>query len=559
MRVVTFYSYKGGVGRTLACANFGMYLAKTGQKVVLADMDFEAPGLDSKFFNAATTNISNGLLDQISAFQQGTALPNLSPIPIALTEEVARSGGMLHLIPAGNYGAPDKYYETLSNIDWNKLLRTEDGLSFWFDLVSRIKTQFNPDVLVIDSRTGITEIGGLCTQVLPDTVLLLSSTSPESMAGTRRMYEIIRNSRVVKEIRGKRPPIDLRVVLTRVPRQDNHENFDRKMKLRLNLEVPRLYYLFADSQLATEEYLAMNSSAGGAQSILSDYVELFATLNPEDTVDYVKSRLGLFREGLTLRKEAESRRVIQELLTLFPRTEVYLEAARYYRLVKESEDAIKNYLNYLKNAPNNKEIILELAEVCVAAPLATVNEQRDSVIRHLSTLGPANMDAQTLSLFCTLALSPEQRQLIVAAIEDDPAKLTAQSFRVILFRALSELEQWEKIAAGATDLDLKDMATQRILAKAYAKLHAPDKALQILHRLQVRDPMDALPIMEIFYDLRADVDQATIRKAIQENRHLEAYVTHFGRAGMEHPGFARRDDRDFKVWFRGLTTDKNVG
>ena len=49
MRAVTFYSYKGGVGRTLACANFGLYLAKMGQKVVLMDMDFEAPGLDSKF------------------------------------------------------------------------------------------------------------------------------------------------------------------------------------------------------------------------------------------------------------------------------------------------------------------------------------------------------------------------------------------------------------------------------------------------------------------------------------------------------------------------------
>src|SRR5439155_26319544 len=78
MRVITFYSYKGGVGRTLACANFGIYLAKTGQKVVLADMDFESPGLDSKFFSDATTNISNGLLDQITAFQHGKPLPNLS-------------------------------------------------------------------------------------------------------------------------------------------------------------------------------------------------------------------------------------------------------------------------------------------------------------------------------------------------------------------------------------------------------------------------------------------------------------------------------------------------
>ena len=39
-----------------------------------------------------------------------------------------------------------------------------------------------------------------------------------------------------------------------------------------------------------------------------------------------------------------SRRVIQELLTLFPRAEVYLEAARYYRLVKEAEDSVVNYL-----------------------------------------------------------------------------------------------------------------------------------------------------------------------------------------------------------------------
>src|SRR5882762_11144508 len=109
MRVITFYSYKGGVGRTLACANFGKYLAKTGQKVVLADMDFEAPGLDSKFFSDGTTNISNGLLDQITAFQQGLPLPNLSPILIALPEEIIRSGGRLQLIPSGNYCAPDKY------------------------------------------------------------------------------------------------------------------------------------------------------------------------------------------------------------------------------------------------------------------------------------------------------------------------------------------------------------------------------------------------------------------------------------------------------------------
>lgn len=557
MRVVTFYSYKGGVGRTLACANFGLYLAKTGQKVVLADMDFEAPGLDSKFFGDET--ISTGLLDQLSAFQHGSPLPSLSPIPIPLPEEVVRSGGVLQLIPAGNYGAPDKYYKALSELDWNRLLRTEEGLSFWFDLLSRIEAQFSPDVFLIDSRTGITEVGGLCTQILPDTVLLLSSTSPESLAGTRRMYAIIKNSKAVKEIRGDRPPIDARVVLTRIPRQENHEAFDQKMKVRLSLEVPVLYYIFADTRLATEEYLAMNSSPETSRSMLSDYIALFATLNPEDTVNYVKTRLASFREGLTTRKETESRRVIQELLTLFPRGDVYLEAARYYRLVKDPEGALANYLHYLRLAPSNTEIILEFAEVCATTPFQMLSDHREPVIRYLQTLGASQMDAQTLSLFRKLATSAEQRQQIVAAIEEDPAKLSAQQYRTILFRALKDLEQWDKVIAIATDFDGKDMAVQRIVAKAYAKLHAPDKALQILQTLPVRDPTDAMPIMEIVYDLRDDVDKATLRKIIRGNRSLENYLNHYALAVLERPSSAHREDKDVRLWFREFLKDAKAG
>jgi hypothetical protein len=41
MRVITFYSYKGGVGRTLAAANFALYLAKLGQRTVVIDFDLE--------------------------------------------------------------------------------------------------------------------------------------------------------------------------------------------------------------------------------------------------------------------------------------------------------------------------------------------------------------------------------------------------------------------------------------------------------------------------------------------------------------------------------------
>src|SRR5208283_2720076 len=47
MYVITFYSYKGGVGRTLALVNVGAQLALQGKSVLLVDFDLEAPGLDS--------------------------------------------------------------------------------------------------------------------------------------------------------------------------------------------------------------------------------------------------------------------------------------------------------------------------------------------------------------------------------------------------------------------------------------------------------------------------------------------------------------------------------
>src|SRR5438094_11627 len=48
VETITFYSYKGGVGRTLAIANVATYLALLGQKVVAVDFDLEAPGLHYK-------------------------------------------------------------------------------------------------------------------------------------------------------------------------------------------------------------------------------------------------------------------------------------------------------------------------------------------------------------------------------------------------------------------------------------------------------------------------------------------------------------------------------
>ena len=47
--IVTFYSYKGGVGRTFALANVGAALATWGFRVLCIDWDLDAPGLGQYF------------------------------------------------------------------------------------------------------------------------------------------------------------------------------------------------------------------------------------------------------------------------------------------------------------------------------------------------------------------------------------------------------------------------------------------------------------------------------------------------------------------------------
>ena len=48
-RIFTFYSWKGGVGRTMTLASAGVQLARRGKRVLLIDWDLEAPGLERYF------------------------------------------------------------------------------------------------------------------------------------------------------------------------------------------------------------------------------------------------------------------------------------------------------------------------------------------------------------------------------------------------------------------------------------------------------------------------------------------------------------------------------
>lgn len=217
MRTVAFYSYKGGVGRTLLLANAARFLALAGKKVVALDLDLEAPGLHYKLgapdvLAHASAGTLRGAVDELLAVLSGAGGSPITDFAVAI-DLPSDCRGSLHLIPAGS--APStQYWSALATLTGET--RREDaggGLAeAVLDLQARIADELAPDFLLVDARTGITELGGLATTIVADRVVCLTTTSPESIEGTLLVANAVR---AAPRLPGQ-ADIEIEFLLTRV-------------------------------------------------------------------------------------------------------------------------------------------------------------------------------------------------------------------------------------------------------------------------------------------------------------------------------------------------------
>ncbi len=175
-QVVTFYSFKGGVGRTFALANIAALLARWGKKVLCVDLDLEAPGLQYYFENRGPDLMVPGILDIIlEAGETEEANWKRKVQRVVLPE----SHGKIDFIGAGRFD--EEYVQRLHELDWDDLYANK-GLG---DCFERLRGEWKGeyDFTLIDSRTGITDIGGVCTIQLPDILVFFVSTNKQSLEG----------------------------------------------------------------------------------------------------------------------------------------------------------------------------------------------------------------------------------------------------------------------------------------------------------------------------------------------------------------------------------------
>ncbi|NDV58755.1 KGGVGR-motif variant AAA ATPase [Bacteroides sp. 519] len=214
MKTIAFYSYKGGVGRTLALSNIATRLTEFGKSVCMLDFDLEAPGLHSKF---DACKINKGIVDYIYEFSVNqNLLPTISTefyCKLPSKSFVSRKKPNFTFIPAGNIDTGE-YWKKLSAINWYQMFYEEDsqGIDFFIDLKEKIRRDIKPDYLLIDTRTGITEISSITLSILADQIILLAANNEENKKGCQRILQSIQSQQ--ETLKQKK---DIILALTRLP------------------------------------------------------------------------------------------------------------------------------------------------------------------------------------------------------------------------------------------------------------------------------------------------------------------------------------------------------
>ena len=218
--VCTFYSYKGGVGRSMALANVGVLMAAEGHRVLLVDWDLEAPGLEVFFQNAATLrgdpSATPGVVDLLEAQARGSRLDWRDCL---LKAEFF--GHSLDLISAGR--RTDDYRPRVQQLNWDTLFRDHRIGNYIDSLREQWRAAY--DFVLVDSRTGITDIGDICTVILPDVLVLLFVTNHQNVKGVKSVM-----ARAVRA-RSKLPVNRGKLLAVPVPaRDERYHDYDKSVE-----------------------------------------------------------------------------------------------------------------------------------------------------------------------------------------------------------------------------------------------------------------------------------------------------------------------------------------
>lgn len=201
--IITFYSYKGGTGRTMSLSNVACLISRrliANEKILMIDWDMEAPGLHCYFqehilyekygYGSSDQAIAEhpGLIELFLSFREAIGASECDRADERRLEKIISDTDIesftletdiegLYLLKSGCLN--NNYSEKVNQFDWFDFFNSAPSL---FTLLAEKLTDDYKYVL-IDSRTGITDTSGICTALMPDKLVAVFTPNNQSLSG----------------------------------------------------------------------------------------------------------------------------------------------------------------------------------------------------------------------------------------------------------------------------------------------------------------------------------------------------------------------------------------
>jgi FxsC-like protein len=192
--IITFYSYKGGTGRSMTLANVAWILAANRKRVAVIDWDLEAPGLHRylhPYLPDPDLLESTGVIDFVMTYAREAIKPatdatdpswylryaNLLRHASSLRYDFPKPG-TIDFVPSGRQG-PD-YAARVNSFNWSAFYEKQQG-GLFLEAAKQSLSQY--DYVLIDSRTGVSDTSGICTVQMPHILVVCFTPNTQSIEG----------------------------------------------------------------------------------------------------------------------------------------------------------------------------------------------------------------------------------------------------------------------------------------------------------------------------------------------------------------------------------------
>ncbi|MEU9411921.1 hypothetical protein AB0E08_40375 [Streptomyces sp. NPDC048281] len=252
--VSTFYSLRGGVGRSTALAHAARIIAGQGLTVLCIDMDLEAPGLASLLDVEDRVTEGIGVVPLLAAAEMSGEISALDEHVLRISEETG-----LFLLPAGCPGA--EYARLLSHLDPTAWYGEDEinPLRLLVEAASGLAER--PDVILIDSRTGISPLAAPLLFDVSDINVIAFYPHPQARAGTRALTRALLAAKSRRSKEGDPCTPEVRFIVSPVP---------------ATAEVRELYAERAQEWIREWLSVARNAAGGPAFEALEEIVQVIS-------------------------------------------------------------------------------------------------------------------------------------------------------------------------------------------------------------------------------------------------------------------------------------------